>query len=578
MQSKPRNKYTLPVDMLQKLLELSLHTVNNADLQKNCYSFLKKLNQVLAFSHTSIWLERQDIGSNPENFRSTFYPFSEFPEKSIDNITLDTHHHCITQLKQQPYLLLDDTSPMFSQYIHEYDVAGGSYGIYNLDNWGFIKLYRDQSLPNISLDEIRMLAPVLDSFGRVIQVNNHSLSTLTLHNGICSPTLSHQIPSVLDINITDQVYQVEKTVQESEAKIRAIINSALDAVVVINQKGVVTEWNAQAEHIFGWTEREMKGLTLAETIIPPQYRDAHQMGFDHFLKTGEGPALNQRLEISAVNREGTEFPIELTIIPVKLKHKYFFSAFIRDITERKNAEEKKENLLKQLAQANSELKDFAYVVTHDLKAPLRAISSLTHWIADDYKEQFDEEGREQLELLRGRVNRMSDLISGILDYSRIGRMNTEIEKVSTHDLVSEIIDMIISEENVHIKLSKELPIIKYNRISLQQVFQNLISNAIKYNDKPLGKIDIGCMRESEHHTFWVRDNGPGIAPRYHEKIFKIFQTLRPRDEVEATGVGLSIVKKIVNLFGGKVWVESELEKGSCFFFTVPNEPKLNLDI
>ncbi len=380
------------------------------------------------------------------------------------------------------------------------------------------------------------------------------------------------------INDISEQKKSEKSIATSEAKIRAIINSALDAVVVINQKGEVTEWNSRAEMIFGWTQEEMEGLTLAETIIPSQFREAHHNGFHHYLKTGEGPALNQRLEISAMNRQGVEFPIELTIIPIKLEEEYFFSAFIRDITERKRAEEKRENLVKQLAQANSELKDFAYVVSHDLKAPLRAISSLAHWIADDYEDQFDEDGREQLNLLRGRVNRMSELITGILNYSRIGRVNTEIEKIHTHELVTEVVDLINSNDQLEIIISESLPTIQYNKLCFQQVIQNLVSNAIKYNDKPKGVVEIGYFKGMHQHTFWVKDNGPGISPKYHEKIFRIFQTLRPRDEVEATGVGLSIVKKIVNLFDGKIWLESELGEGSCFYFTIPHVPKLNLDI
>jgi len=378
-------------------------------------------------------------------------------------------------------------------------------------------------------------------------------------------------------DITEQK-KAEKSLRASEAKIRAIINSALDAVVVINQKGMVTEWNSQAEMIFGWSQEEMQGLPLAETIIPPQFREAHHNGFHHYLETGEGPALNQRLEITAMNRRGNEFPIELTIIPIKLDDEHFFSAFIRDITERKRAEEKRENLLKQLAQANSELKDFAYVVSHDLKAPLRAISSLARWIADDYEDQFDEDGKQQLNLLRGRVNRMSELITGILNYSRIGRVNTEIDELDTHQTVLEIIDLINNNNQVEITIPEHLPVIKYNKISFQQVVQNLVSNAIKYHDKENGLVEIGFFKGLHQHTFWVKDNGPGISPKYHEKIFRIFQTLRPRDEVEATGVGLSIVKKIVHLFGGKVWVESELGQGSCFYFTIPHIPKLNLDI
>ncbi|MEM6628149.1 MAG: PAS domain S-box protein [Bacteroidota bacterium] len=372
--------------------------------------------------------------------------------------------------------------------------------------------------------------------------------------------------------------QAEKVVQENDAKMRAIIDSALDAVIVINQEGKITEWNSQAEQIFGWSADEVKGVTISDTIIPRQYKSSHDKGFEHFLKTGEGPALNQRLEIKAVNRLDREFPIELTIIPIQLGEEYFFSAFIRDISQRKAQEEKREKLLNQLAQANAELKDFAYIVSHDLKAPLRAISSLSQWISEDYEEQFDEEGKQQFALLRGRVNRMSELITGILNYSKIGRVNTEIYHVNLQTLVEEIKEMLVIGEGIEITIPKELPTVSYNKVSAQQIFQNLMSNAIKYNDKETCKIEVGFTHGSHHHTFWVKDNGPGIDEKYHDKIFKIFQTLRPRDEVEATGVGLSIVKKTLNLFGGNIWIESELDTGTSFLFTIPHEPQLNLEI
>lgn len=368
---------------------------------------------------------------------------------------------------------------------------------------------------------------------------------------------------------------LNQIVQESEVKMRAIIDSALDAVIVINQEAIITEWNAQAEISFGWTAEEAVGQPLTQTIIPPQYRSAHNQGMKHFLQTGEGPALKQRIEISAINRLGNEFPIELTIIPIQVGETYFFSAFIRDISVRKKEEEKREKLLVQLERANVELREFAYLVSHDLKAPLRAISSLAAWIAEDYEDKFDEEGKRQFSLLRGRVKRMKELITGILEYSKIGKINTDLHTVNVAELVEDLAEMLIEDDKVILKTVGELPTITYNKTCAQQIFQNLISNAIKYNDKEQCQIEIGVKHCTHHHTFWVKDNGPGIAEKYQEKVFKIFQTLRPRDEVEATGVGLSIVKKIINLFGGDIWVESEPEEGTSMVFTIPYQPEIN---
>ncbi|MBU1059143.1 MAG: hypothetical protein KJ804_12595 [Proteobacteria bacterium] len=221
--------------------------------------------------------------------------------------------------------------------------------------------------------------------------------------------------------------------------------------------------------------------------------------------------------------------------------------------------------------ANKELKDFAYVVSHDLKAPLRAIAQLTHWIAEDYSAGFDEEGKAQMNLILQRVKRMDGLIDGILRYSRIGRINKKEERLDLNILVEQVIDNLAAEKTIEIFLENKLPVVCKDSTRMQQVFQNLIGNAIKYMDKDGGLITVGCVDEGTFWKFSVSDNGPGIDRRYHDKIFQIFQTLTPRDEHESTGIGLTLVKKIVNLYGGSVWVESETGKGATFFFSLPKK-------
>jgi signal transduction histidine kinase len=245
----------------------------------------------------------------------------------------------------------------------------------------------------------------------------------------------------------------------------------------------------------------------------------------------------------------------------------------RDITERKRAEERQAKLVKELESANQELKDFAYVVSHDLKAPLRAISSLANWISTDYADRLDEDGKEQLNLLISRVQRMHNLIEGILQYSRVGRIKEEKVEVDLNELVTDVIDMIAPSDNVEIKIETELPSILCERTRLNQVFQNLLSNAVKFMDKPKGEVRIGCIEDSGYWRLSVTDNGPGIEEKYFEKIFQIFQTLMPRDESESTGIGLALVKKIIEIYGGRVWVKSEVGHGTTFFFTLPKLEK-----
>ncbi len=247
-----------------------------------------------------------------------------------------------------------------------------------------------------------------------------------------------------------------------------------------------------------------------------------------------------------------------------------------EVAERKKAEESLEKLNEDLAltvqklrQSNKELQDFAHITAHDLKAPLRAIGTLAHWISTDYANKFDKPGREKVELLVGRAERMSELIDGVLRYSEIGRTRYEEQEVDLNTLLSEVISEVGPPENIEVVVEDELPTVRCEKMCMMQIFQNLLVNAVKYMDKPEGRIKVGAVGEENFWKFGVADNGPGIEEKYFEKIFEVFQTLSTRDEVEATGIGLSIVKKIVETYGGKIWVESEVGSGSTFFFTFP---------
>ncbi len=249
----------------------------------------------------------------------------------------------------------------------------------------------------------------------------------------------------------------------------------------------------------------------------------------------------------------------------------------RDITERVKAAERQTQLLGQLEKTNQELQDFAYIVSHDLKAPLRGVKTLAGWIAADCADKLSDDGKEQFSLLLGRVDRMHDLIQGILQYSRIGRVKEEPVPVNLDDLVPEIIDILAPPENIEIAVHDHLPTVLCEPTMTGQVFQNLLSNAIKYMDKPQGRISVHCVEQGDFWRFSVADNGPGIERKHFEKIFQMFQTLSPRDTFESTGVGLTVVKKIVENQGGAIWVESEVGQGSTFSFTLPKAQEKGCD-
>ena len=215
---------------------------------------------------------------------------------------------------------------------------------------------------------------------------------------------------------------------------------------------------------------------------------------------------------------------------------------------------------------NTELKEFAYVVSHDLKAPLRGIAQLAHWITEDYTNLLDDRGKEMLTLMIGQVVHLDHLIDGILEYSRAGREIQTVEQVNLMQVVSEVITM-LAPPPIHITIETALPDVAGDNIRLRQVFQNLLSNAIKFMDKPDGVIQIRSKDLGAYWEFRIIDNGPGIDAKYHDQIFRLFQTLR--DTPDSTGIGLSVVKKIIELHQGTVRVESKVGEGSVFIFTLP---------
>lgn len=248
-----------------------------------------------------------------------------------------------------------------------------------------------------------------------------------------------------------------------------------------------------------------------------------------------------------------------------------FRPLILHIDERHQAEAEREKVISDLDKANVELKDFAYIVSHDLKAPLRAISSLAGWIKKDNEDKLDDESRENLDLMLQRTKRMNNLIQGILEYSRVGRLKDEPELLNCGQIVHEVADAIHPPENIRIRIDGNLPPIIYDYTRLNQIFQNLISNAINHIDKPRGEIVVSCKDKGDLYEFCVKDNGSGIEERHFKRIFKIFQSLKPRDEQESTGIGLALVKKIVESHGGSVRVESKVGEGSEFYFTIKKQ-------
>lgn len=241
----------------------------------------------------------------------------------------------------------------------------------------------------------------------------------------------------------------------------------------------------------------------------------------------------------------------------------------KEINAKERIQQEQTKTLEKLEQINKELESFAYVTSHDLKAPLRGIATLSDWLYTDYGEKLNDEAKETLQLLKQRVQRMNELIEGILQYSKAGRIKDNPQKINMDELMDEVLGLLNPPEHINISINTELPHVFANYTQMLQVFENLISNGIKYMDKDQGKIEIGYEHKKDTGLFYVKDNGKGIPSKYREKIFEMFQTLSSQESVDSTGIGLAVTRKIINNMGGQIWVESELGKGSTFFFRLP---------
>jgi signal transduction histidine kinase len=344
------------------------------------------------------------------------------------------------------------------------------------------------------------------------------------------------------------------------------------------------------DHVFETTNPLYRQLIGNRDVIGMPVREALpevvEQGFlgllDGVYHTGEpfvGTEVNILLQ-SAPGAQPAEHILNFLYQPIREADGAISGIFVHavDVSEqvraRREVEQKAEELARlarALEASNGELDQFAYVASHDLKAPLRGIANLSQWIEDDLADRFTEESHEHMRLLRGRVHRMEALIDGILQYSRAGRTHDQPERVDTAALVDDVVDLLAPPQGVQVVVHPGMPVLVTERLPLQQVLLNLVGNAVKYGG-PGARVDVSARAEGGVWEFTVRDDGPGIAPEYHERIFAIFQTLQARDKVEGTGIGLSIVKKLVESRGGRVRVESAAGRGAAFHFQWPAQP------
>ncbi len=397
---------------------------------------------------------------------------------------------------------------------------------------------------------------------RQLKVDGTIIHTINTGKGILNNgEISRIVGTTQDI--TERKLAEQKALESSQ-KYTQLFNNLYDAVVITDMEGRMVGSNKSAQKMLGYTEEELTQMLIAD-IVHPDDMEKSQKYLERLVSDGYYSDYQGRI----LRKDGQIVYIQVNSNAIYENGELAGSRdIVRDITELKKAEQKREELLKELEQVNQELRDFAYVVSHDLKAPLRAISSLSQWLHEDYQDKLGPEGAEQLKLLINRSNRMHNFIEAILEYSRIGRIQLHEEWVDLSMLIEEIEDTLVLPDHMAIQIPKKLPSFYGQKVRLLQVFQNLIGNAIKYNDKAQGRIYIEWEDLDSHLKFSISDNGPGIDRKYHDKIFKIFQTLQSRDHIESTGIGLTIVKRVVQLYGGEIKVSSVLGQSTTFEFTL----------
>jgi PAS domain S-box-containing protein len=356
-------------------------------------------------------------------------------------------------------------------------------------------------------------------------------------------------------NITER-----KKVEKQIAELASIVESTDDAIVAINGEGIILNWNKGAEKIYGYTPAEVQGKPI-NLIIPEEF---HEQERSIIQQVNQGTSLNQ-YETTHLRKDGKRIDISLTISPIfdKARNIIGISKISRDITELK----KRENKIKQL---NKELDAFTYSVSHDLRAPLRSISGFAQILLEDYSSKLDDEGKRVTNVIIRNTNRMGNLIDDLLNFARMNRKKLTFSRINMEQLVRQVIQE-FSENNgkLEIKNGEILPTIG-DQSMITQVWVNLISNAVKYSSRNERiYIEIGSYKQNHENCYYVKDNGVGFSMDYANKLFGVFQRLHKADEFDGTGVGLALVKRIIQRHRGRVWAEGEVNKGATFYFSLP---------
>lgn len=361
-----------------------------------------------------------------------------------------------------------------------------------------------------------------------------------------------------------------------ERHLSAILDNTVEGIITTDSNGIVETYNLACEKIFGYNSKDVIGENVSMLMPDPQKRE-HDSYISNYIKTGHAKIIGIGREVTGRRKDGTLFPMDLSIGEVQSEDVHGFVGVIRDISERREAERKLLEYTEKLKQSNQALDEFVYIISHDLKEPLRGVYSYSQFLQEDYSEVLDDVGNARLDMLKKLSIRMEDLIDRLLYFSRLGRCDLAFKKTDMESEVRSVAEMLapfLEEKGASLIVEGDLPEIVCDHARVGEVFRNLIVNAVKYNDSEAPGVWIGCDYEDvraceDSPVFYVRDNGIGIPQKHQEAIFKMFKRLHGRDAYGGgAGAGLTIVQKIIERHNGRVWVDSDGETGSTFYFTL----------